>query len=75
MTTYADNTVRNWEFLLSDFPLNSFNDDINPRTAQFRRRDSLIIADLPPSNSLIARGSSSAFVEPEANSLLDSFGF
>ncbi|OBT85323.1 hypothetical protein VE02_05973 [Pseudogymnoascus sp. 03VT05] len=50
--------VRNWEFLLSDFPLNSFNDDINPRTAQFR-----------------PKGSSSAFVEPEANSLLDSFGF
>ncbi|KFX96352.1 hypothetical protein O988_05364 [Pseudogymnoascus sp. VKM F-3808] len=67
--------VRNWKFLLSDFPLNSFNDDINPRSAPFRRRDSLIIADLPPSNNLIAKGSSSAFVEPEANSLLDSFGF
>ncbi|KFY65385.1 hypothetical protein V496_02616 [Pseudogymnoascus sp. VKM F-4515 (FW-2607)] len=67
--------VRNWEFLLSDFPLHSFNNDINPRTAQFRRRDSLIIADLPPSNNLITKGPSSAFVEPEANSLLDSFGF
>lgn len=77
-TRYADNAVRNWEFLLSDFPLHPFDEEANSRN-MIRRRSSLIIADLPLSIHSISKtqtkGSPSVYIEPEANSFLDSFGF
>jgi hypothetical protein len=78
---YADiavNAVRNWEFLSSGSPLRSFEEEANPRS-MLRRRNSLVIADLPPSVHSIGKaqnkGPATVFVEPETSSLLDSFGF
>lgn len=74
----AGNAVRNWEFLLSGVSLPSFDGEPDPRS-MLRRRSSLVIADLPPSIHSIGRshnkGPATVFVEPEASSILDSFGF
>jgi hypothetical protein len=71
-------TVRNWEFLLSGFSLQSFDEETDPRS-MLRRRSSLVIADLLPSIHSIGKphnkGPATVFVEPETSSLLDSFGF
>lgn len=73
-------TVRNWEFLLpTSTPLKSL-DTPNPRVL-LRRRSSLVVADLPVSKLPLDMKSGghkpppSVFEEPEASSLLDSFGF
>ncbi|KAI1095223.1 regulator of V-ATPase in vacuolar membrane protein [Rostrohypoxylon terebratum] len=78
--------VRNWEFLRqppSTEP--SFGGDIDPRKL-LRRRSSLVVQDMPMSPLVLGEmktgtGSHgvkpppSVFEEPDANSLLDSFGF
>lgn len=81
--------VRNWEFLLPTKPdFKSFDGEINPRQ-MLRRRSSLVVADLPVSGigptaadkkDTTGHGQThkpppTVFEEPEANSLLDSFGF
>ncbi|KAH8816301.1 WD repeat protein-like protein [Xylogone sp. PMI_703] len=74
--------VRNWEFLL---PLATTFEgrrgDTDPRKF-LRRRSSLVVADLPiPKVPLdikaggVRKPPPSTFEEPDANSLLDSFGF
>jgi hypothetical protein len=73
--------VRNWEFLLSPSPLGGLAPEADPRK-MLKRRSSLVVADLPV--PILGIGSHSdgqkkpppsVFEEPEANSLLDSFGF
>ena len=80
--------VRNWEFLLPTKPdFKGFDGEINPRK-MLRRRSSLVVADLPVSGIGLATADTkdatighthkpppTVFEEPEANSLLDSFGF
>ncbi|KAF7950431.1 hypothetical protein EAE96_007716 [Botrytis aclada] len=83
--------VRNWEFLLPNKPdFKSFDGEINPRK-MLRRRSSLVVADLPtsgigmgsaagdekdmPKGQQTHKPPPTVFEEPEANSLLDSFGF
>ncbi|CZR52061.1 related to RAV1-similarity to Drosophila DmX gene [Phialocephala subalpina] len=73
--------VRNWEFLLPAPPTFQNLDAPDPR-AMMRRRSSLVVADLPmpklPSFDMKSGGHKpppSVFEEPEANSLLDNFGF
>ncbi|RFU34559.1 hypothetical protein B7463_g1817, partial [Scytalidium lignicola] len=74
--------VRNWEFLV---PLATtfkyLGGDADPRSL-LRRRSSLVVADLPIPKLPIDMKSGGvhkqpprAFEEPDANSLLDSFGF
>lgn len=76
--------VRNWEFL-RQLPLSDgdFGGEIDPRKL-LRRRGSMIVQDMPLSP--VAPGDMktgghgvkpppSVFEEPDANSLLDSFGF
>ncbi|KAI1148257.1 WD repeat domain-containing protein [Nemania diffusa] len=77
--------VRNWEFLRLPMPTQGFGGDIADPTALLRRRSSLIVQDIPLSPAVPGdvmrtggRGTkppASAFQEPDANSLLDSFGF
>lgn len=76
--------VRNWEFLLTvDQPLKSL-EEAHPR--HLLRRSSLVVNDLPerlkdfmpetpPSPGKAKKNAPTQFVEPEASSLLDSFGF
>ena len=75
-------TVRNWEFLQpSKDTLQPMTDIPDPRK-MLRRRSSLVVDDLtsPTSPTAKKHGASQftkpqAFEEPDANSLLDSFGF
>lgn len=77
--------VRNWEFLHMDRSPLTAKDDAHP-LQMLRRRSSLVVADLPVSQiadqlpaDLKASGmpkmAPAVFEEPDANSLLDSFGF
>lgn len=74
--------VRNWEFLLSGIRLKGLEEEANARS-MLRRRSSLVIQDLPVEKHPVAPSSPTqkkkapptVFVEPEASSLLDSFGF
>lgn len=82
--------VRNWEFLLPTKPdFRGFDGEINPRK-MLRRRSSLVVADLPISgighaavdekdmtagHGQVHKPPPTVFEEPEANSLLDNFGF
>jgi len=86
MYTY---TVRNWEFFQSGptmvAPVTSLGGGVDPLRL-LKRRNSLVIADLPVSPVLVQMPSEmksgghkskppTVFEEPDANSLLDSFGF
>ncbi|KAF7549991.1 hypothetical protein G7Z17_g6017 [Cylindrodendrum hubeiense] len=73
--------VRNWEFQQPG-PV-GFGGEVNPLQL-LRRRTSLVVADLPTPSLQFERQSSgkkapeappTTFQEPDANSLLDSFGF
>ncbi|OLN95328.1 Regulator of V-ATPase in vacuolar membrane protein 1, partial [Colletotrichum chlorophyti] len=74
--------VRNWEFLKPAMGINGLGGEINTLKL-LRRRSSLVVADLPISSlhtEMRAGGQGSqptpaVFQEPEASSLLDSFGF
>jgi len=79
--------VRNWEFLRPSTAIAAgLGGDIDPLKL-LKRRSSLVVADLPVSpvaSSLPAEMKSgghrtqpppTVFEEPDANSLLDSFGF
>lgn len=89
--------VRNWEFLQPAGPAAGLGGEVNPLRL-LRRRESLVVADLPVSSqqqqqqqqpqqqSVPAEMKSgghlpkqqpapTVFEEPDANSLLDSFGF
>jgi hypothetical protein len=74
----AIDLVRNWEFLLPGAHKGGTELEVNPKSF-LRRRSSLVVADLPKDkSSLIAQGKGPhmpTFVEPDSNSLLDSFGF
>lgn len=80
--------VRNWEFLTTDPPLKPL-EEAHPRHL-LRRRSSLVVNDLPPMlkdfmpqapqsggerEGKAKKKQPTQFVEPEASSLLDSFGF
>jgi rabconnectin-3a len=76
--------VRNWEFLRHDLANVGLGGERSPLRL-LRRRSSLVVADLPVQTmeltmNLKSSGASSAkpltmIQEPDANSLLDSFGF
>ncbi|KAI6086637.1 regulator of V-ATPase in vacuolar membrane protein [Hypoxylon rubiginosum] len=76
--------VRNWEFLRHTSPtITGLGGEIDPRKL-LRRRSSLIVQDLPVSpvapgdmktGGHTVKPPPSVFEEPDANSLLDSFGF
>lgn len=77
--------VRNWEFLITtDLPLKPL-EEAHPNVRSLtRRRSSLVVNDLPPATREFVAPPSpgkakkkppTQFVEPEASSLLDSFGF
>ncbi|KAI0547351.1 WD repeat domain-containing protein [Xylaria curta] len=75
--------VRNWEFLRLPTPAQGFGGDVDP-TKLLRRRSSLIVQDIPLAPAVptdmktgghAAKPPATAFQEPDANSLLDSFGF
>ncbi|KAI0009329.1 regulator of V-ATPase in vacuolar membrane protein [Xylariaceae sp. FL0662B] len=77
--------VRNWEFLRhTPLTISELGGEIDPRNL-LKRRSSLIIQDLPVSpvapgdmktgGPHAGKAPPSAFEEPDANSLLDSFGF
>jgi len=81
--TYMLLVVRNWEFLRHDFTNGGLGGAQGPLRL-LGRRSSLVVADLPVQNMRLAMnskpGSSSQrpptmIQEPDANSLLDSFGF
>ena len=74
--------VRNWEFLQQ--PRKTKQLDTHPPDPRkmLRRRSSLVVADLPspklPSemkSGFVGKQPLKVFEEPDANSLLDSFGF
>jgi hypothetical protein len=73
-------SVRNWEFLLLAPTVFKNLEPLDPRQ-MLRRRSSLVVADLPmpqlplDMKSGVHKPPPSVFEEPEANSLLDSFGF
>lgn len=84
----ALNLVAEWQFLPPGlFPLGSglpsrrppMTENISNRGGQLARRQSIVIADLPPSALEEKQDENkpppSTFVEPDADSLLDSFGF
>ncbi|KAH7134828.1 RAVE protein 1 C terminal-domain-containing protein [Dactylonectria estremocensis] len=73
--------VRNWEF--QQPVLAGFGGEVNPLKL-LRRRASLVVADLPTTslhfethsmNEKAPKATSTTFQEPDASSLLDSFGF
>lgn len=73
--------VRNWEFQMA--PAAGFGGDYNPLKL-LRRRSSLIVNDLPKLNihspeerkpAAAKQQAPTTFEEPDAGSLLDSFGF
>jgi hypothetical protein len=73
--------VRNWEFLNHQDTANPLTDIPDPRK-MLRRRSSLVVDDLPtpksPTGKKVGSGmvaNPTQFSEPDANSLLDSFGF
>jgi hypothetical protein len=73
--------VRNWEFLKPQpTSLTRAADEVPDPTKLLGRRSSLVVADLPiTGDKTIPPGLKppppKAFEEPEASSLLDSFGF
>ncbi|TGJ86036.1 hypothetical protein E0Z10_g2719 [Xylaria hypoxylon] len=77
--------VRNWEFFrLPTLAQKGFSGDIVDPTKLLRRRSSLVVQDIPLSPAVPGdmktgghgfKPPPSAFQEPDANSLLDSFGF
>jgi hypothetical protein len=76
------NAVRNWEFLKpAQDALKPMSHIPDPRK-MLRRRSSLVVDDLPapksPTEKRVGTGKAPAvktFEEPDANSLLDAFGF
>lgn len=75
-------TVRNWEFQKSPGP-SGLGGEVNPLKL-LRRRSSLVVADLPSptlrfeshrENKKTVKAPPTTFEEPDAGSLLDSFGF
>lgn len=73
--------VRNWEFQRPGLP--GFGGEVNPLKL-LRRRTSLVVADLPTpslqfetqtSGKKTSQAPPTTFQEPDASSLLDSFGF
>jgi hypothetical protein len=78
--------VRNWEFLPAAPPKGGLGGEVNP-LRMTRRRSSLVVADLPVAGLTLGSGMGekeghakakappTVFEEPDANSLLDSFGF
>ncbi|KAH8694846.1 RAVE protein 1 C terminal-domain-containing protein [Ilyonectria robusta] len=73
--------VRNWEFQQPGLP--GFGGEVNPLKL-LRRRTSLVVADLPTpslqfetqtSGKKTSQAPPTTFQEPDASSLLDSFGF
>lgn len=79
-TTADVAVVRNWEFLYPTDSVAALGGEINP-IKLLRRRSSLVVADLPvklgdhAGTNGVARAVPAVFVEPDSNSLLDSFGF
>ncbi|RWA09778.1 hypothetical protein EKO27_g5329 [Xylaria grammica] len=77
--------VRNWEFLRLPIPAQKgFSGDIVDPTKLLRRRSSLVVQDIPLSPAVPGdmktgghgvKPPPSVFQEPDADSLLDSFGF
>ncbi|KAI0423738.1 WD repeat domain-containing protein [Xylaria sp. FL1042] len=74
--------VRNWEFLRLPTPAQKgFGGDIVDPTKLLRRRSSLIVQDIPLTPTVPGdmktggKPPATVFQEPDANSLLDSFGF
>ncbi len=75
-------SVRNWEFL--QHPGKSKQLETSPPDPRkmLRRRSSLVVADLPSPkvptemrSGIIGKPPPKVFEEPDANSLLDTFGF
>ncbi|KAH8677734.1 RAVE protein 1 C terminal-domain-containing protein [Xylariales sp. PMI_506] len=74
--------VRNWEFLLTPSTKPGLGGEIDP-TKMLKRRSSLVVADIPYSpiraenetGTAKAKQAPTVFEEPDASSLLDSFGF
>jgi hypothetical protein len=80
----TNGAVRNWEFLRHPPTGQGFSGDIVDPTKLIRRRSSLIVQDIPVTPTVpgdIKSGGhgvkppASVFEEPDASSLLDSFGF
>ncbi|KAI8630854.1 RAVE protein 1 C terminal-domain-containing protein [Xylariaceae sp. FL1651] len=76
--------VRNWEFLRHPTSAQGLSGDIVDPTKLLRRRSSLVVQDIPivptiPGDMKTGghgvKPPASVFEEPDANSLLDSFGF
>ncbi|KAJ8123384.1 hypothetical protein ONZ43_g656 [Nemania bipapillata] len=76
--------VRNWEFFRLPTPAQGFGGDIVDPTKLLRRRSSLIVQDMPltpvipgdmKTGGHAVKPPATVFQEPDANSLLDSFGF
>jgi hypothetical protein len=74
--------VRNWEFLKQPREQTRVLKTASDPRLLLRRRSSLVVADLPNPRMLaemntggLMKSPSSVFEEPEASSLLDSFGF
>ncbi|GAP90103.1 putative wd repeat-containing protein [Rosellinia necatrix] len=76
--------VRNWEFLRLPMPTQGFGGDISDPTKLLRRRSSLIVQDMPLTPAVPGEMKTgghhtkpppTVFQEPDASSLLDSFGF
>ncbi|KAI1825066.1 RAVE protein 1 C terminal-domain-containing protein [Xylaria intraflava] len=74
--------VRNWEFLRLPVQTPGFGGDIVDPRKLLRRRSSLVVQDLPIAPPDLRTGgrapaaaAAPVFEEPDANSLLDSFGF
>lgn len=82
--------VRNWEFPPPIAPTATIVGGIDPLSLLKKRRSSLVVADIPVEKLQIGAGLAGAatkdkeskpkpqptmFYEPDANSLLDSFGF
>lgn len=75
-----DNAVRNWEFPQPNMGPSGLGGEVNPMKL-LRRRSSLVVDDLSPSQlraeirSAKLDDAPAIFQEPDANSLLDNFGF
>ena len=73
--------VRNWEFLNPPSEPRKPNDGPPDPRKMLRRRSSLVVDDLPVPKSPkemksgFGKPPAKVFEEPDANSLLDSFGF